>query len=504
MFQYLKSVSKHTTNKLDFNQLVEVIKTNPNKEEITYLHSVEYKSSEYKKIKKQFPCVKIHGLFNGLGDIDVLSINEYLYFDIDNLNVTQLDLNVTIDKLKDTFPFISLITKSIGGRGIFFLVRVEGLTIENHRNVWMYMVNEFFSEFNIDRNAYSLNRSVFIPYDEDIYVNNEVSFRFDLVSLNNFINELNNVKDIKTIKTNIKNIHYELNVTFDIIPFDVLLKQINIETLYTKEIEGTFTVDEMNYYRILIPERILDGTKHKIYARIINGLFYINPEITLQQLLSYIFYVNERATPKMDYYSLKKYTTYIYNRIIETGEVYIKPRIKKIHFNKMEKLTAKQRMSMGAKINGALKTNKTIQKIEEAKEYLLKRNEVITQKRIAEVTGLNLRTIKRNWNKEEINIQEIKPIVIEVKEPEFNIINEEDFFNKKETEIINYKGFKDVEIDKVSVEDKKLFISKINELKQMNLEPSEELIYDLNIFSKEKSWYLYNKWRQSNPYPIEQ
>ena len=70
----------------------------------------------------------------------------------------------------------------------------------------------------------------------------------------------------------------------------------------------------------------------------------------------------------------------------------------------------------------------------------------------------------------------------------------------KETEIINYKGFKKVEIDKVSEEDKKLFISKVKALKEISLEPSEDLFYDLNLWSKEKTWYLYNKWRKFNNY----
>jgi hypothetical protein len=71
---------------------------------------------------------------------------------------------------------------------------------------------------------------------------------------------------------------------------------------------------------------------------------------------------------------------------------------------------------------------------------------------------------------------------------------------KKETEIINFKGIKQVEIDKVSTEDKKLFLSKINGLYDIGLEPSESLMYDMNIFSVEKTWYLYTKWRKRNPY----
>ena len=70
----------------------------------------------------------------------------------------------------------------------------------------------------------------------------------------------------------------------------------------------------------------------------------------------------------------------------------------------------------------------------------------------------------------------------------------------KETEIIRYKNFKDVSIDKVSIDDKKLFISKINELKQIGLEPSESLLIDMNIFDRYKTWYLYDKWRKNNEY----
>ncbi len=77
---------------------------------------------------------------------------------------------------------------------------------------------------------------------------------------------------------------------------------------------------------------------------------------------------------------------------------------------------------------------------------------------------------------------------------------EKQFEKEKETEIINFKGFKQVEIDKVTQEDKKLFISKINALKDINLEPSESLLLDMNIFSYEKTCYLYDKWRKSNPY----
>jgi len=68
--------------------------------------------------------------------------------------------------------------------------------------------------------------------------------------------------------------------------------------------------------------------------------------------------------------------------------------------------------------------------------------------------------------------------------------------NIKESEIINYKGLKMVEIEKVSPEDKKSFLVEINRLKDIFGDVSEDMVYELKLFSKEKTWYLYDKWRK--------
>lgn len=67
-------------------------------------------------------------------------------------------------------------------------------------------------------------------------------------------------------------------------------------------------------------------------------------------------------------------------------------------------------------------------------------------------------------------------------------------------QIINFKGIKSIEIDKVSPEDIKLFKEKISALKDMNMEPSESLLQELNLWSKEKTWYIYTKWRNKYGY----
>ena len=49
-------------------------------------------------------------------------------------------------------------------------------------------------------------------------------------------------------------------------------------------------------------------------------------------------------------------------------------------------------------------------------------------------------------------------------------------------------------------EDKRLFISKINEVKDIYGDVLESHIQEMNLWSKEKTWHLYNKWRNSNEY----
>lgn len=70
----------------------------------------------------------------------------------------------------------------------------------------------------------------------------------------------------------------------------------------------------------------------------------------------------------------------------------------------------------------------------------------------------------------------------------------------KEKKIIDFKGFKKVEIDEVSPEDISLFKTKINQLKEQGIEPSESILYELNLWSVEKTWYIYHKWRNKVGY----
>lgn len=396
VFTYQTNLRTYTSQVISIMDLVNQIKDNPQKDKITGLHKLPYKCKEYNKLKETLPCVKINGSFSGLLGADVISFNNYLYFDID-------DTNITPNELSSEYPFISLITKSVGGRGIFFLVKVNlELTTNNHKNVWSYLTNEIFTDLKIDRAAYSIPRNTIIPYYPHVYYN-EFTYTIDNVKYDKWYKEHNNVKVIKSVKREKGENNITLNEPSltDFRPYELkeLYKRIKIKTEYKGEIKDLYSIEEMSSYTILIPKIIKDGTKHRLYSRIVNALIYINDNITIEETISYIYHVNKHAMPAMNYNKMISYTAFIYSSIMETGEVKIKSRIKKIHFDMNTKLTVKQKQSIAAKANGVLRTNKTIDTIYEAIMTLAKMNEIPTNKRLCEMTGLSLATIKRNKNK---------------------------------------------------------------------------------------------------------
>jgi len=159
----------------------------------------------------------------------------------------------------------------------------------------------------------------------------------------------------------------------------------------------------MEWYKILTPKYIKDGMKHTLYSRLINALIWLNPNITFNQVFSYCYHINSFSKKNEGSYwqinYISNYVKNIYDNIMETGEIRLKTKIKKIHFKMDTNLTPKDKMSLGAKINGALRTNNTIDLIQDAIMKLASQNIEPTNKNLVKLTGLSLATIKRNKNK---------------------------------------------------------------------------------------------------------
>ncbi len=447
MFTKLPTYTKYSKEVITIQQLHNLVKNNPQKDRIEYLRTLVYKSTEYKQVKKELSCIMPHGTFNYLCKDDINKLSGYLYYDIDGIDNID-ELNDTISTLIDTFP-ISYLHKSVSNKGLHFLVKYDvsfftpNVSISELNVLFSHLQNYVFGiikdkGFNLDSGAKNLERKMIISSDEDAYLNNNVSFSIDNVLFNNFIlNNSNTIKIVKGKNKSTSKLDITPNVSFSIIPINELNRQIKTQTQYVKEIKGDYVIEDMEYYTILIPEFIKDGTKHRLYVRIVNALYFINGSITREQVLSYLFYINNRASPPMDSNELFRFINNLCNHIETTGEIKLKPRIKKIHFNKNSNLDKKQKQSMGAQITGKSKNNNTIKKIMDARIKLLETNQKDTRVNVAKLTGLSLKTVQRNWDKKELNnLNDIKIPIKKTEQEKDTLliteeINEDNFLNEE-------------------------------------------------------------------------
>jgi hypothetical protein len=375
----------------------------------------------------------------------------YLFFDVDNVD----NIDEQIEIVKRLSP--TLICVSPSNRGLHILFKVSSVNRDNFDVVYKF-VSTILNDSGIktDTGATGLVRKMNISYDPNLFFDpnaefiiDENAFRLFKVSFSHqkvsnlykdeHLNDLTTSKQIKGSNSQNTSKYSEergesnttLNDTFLETPLSIkeLLSEIRMSTEFNKKIDGDFIIEDSESYRILLPEKICDGTKHRLYRMLANALYWLNPGITDHQVYSYIYWVNQRAQPPMSDHRLRQYLSFIIDGIKNNG-IMLKPRIKKIHFNKMSELTTKQKQIMSSKINGAMRTNKTIDTIQNNIVECARLGIAPTQKNVAQLSKLSIATVKRNWLKEKTDISQMTIAIPVITEPKIDEISEEDFFDK--------------------------------------------------------------------------
>lgn len=501
MFSKLFNIKAYSSQRITIQQLLELVHNNPQKKFIEDIRSEVYKSERYQKLKKRVNCIMPHGIFNSLSNSGFMQSSGYLFYDIDNLDTIETS-NDTKKRLMDEFP-ICFIQRSISNRGFNFLIKLDDtIDISNDTfcGIYCYVRSLLLDKgFNIDMDAAGLNRKMNISSDTSAYLNINNKLIIDKDKLNNYLCQLNSLNKSKISRTE-ETMVYSSNDTFlDPIPVKDLLKIIKIKTEYENQIDGTYKVDEIEYHDIRFQERIPDGLKRKTYYRIINSLFYLNPNINLHQVYSFLYFVNENHTTiRMSIYELRRMCLIVCNNISKQKEVKVATRTKKIHFNKSIFINKNKKREMGAKINGILRSNNSITLIQKAKEKLLSENIHPTQSKVVEYTGLSIATVKRNWKKDIKELPEFKiENDLEVPEVLKPIIDEDEFFGIEEEdyEVItfNYKGIEDVEI-KRKKSDLNKFKEEVNHLQMIGYSMSYTT---LEIIKNKFDKYVFEYMAQS-------
>jgi hypothetical protein len=338
----------------------------------------------------------------------------FIYFDIDIF-----DKNLTTDELKKVLirkygHIVALISKSSSNRGISILIRINSkiYSKEEYSLVYDYILSTYFSDIEngveFDSSINILGAPWFVPFDESVYVNYESEI--DVSSVLNNSKGSNNVLypppstqiHRLTLKPNSKpkKIDYAEINTLDV--FDKWILETKVDVV------DSILIEPIPILTIRFPKIIKDGSKRKVFRKLIHDIMELHPNGSYGYVLNIINHINENfASPKMEGEFLKKVVKSQFN-YIRNQEGYknkSKKSIRVIHYEENIIIKSSKRKKYANQIRGVLDGYLTHKNIVNAANYLLDEHGDYVYQDIANLMEISLSTVKRHIHKEKIDYQ---------------------------------------------------------------------------------------------------
>ena len=382
MFSIFKKGIKNVypeKNPIVISDLAKLIRNNPAFEKINQIRQMRENGDQaYKEIKCTLEYITPNCVVKkrSLKDdseynTNLINFSGYIYFDFDIPDAVQFKQEF-IQKYKQ---IVSLVCISSSGGGISVLVKVNiDLTKYNFNSVWDFIASEVFKGEPVDPKIKDIGRAMFISSDPNVYIDYENELVINPADLKEY--EIKNSYKKGTNQCISSPTNY--NTSTCTFPFQLLdYKEIN-KVIFTTPVESINPVVDfhpIDFKEIKCPKQIHDGAKHKFYSYWIHCLVYLNPNLDPSYLYTYIFYANKyRAEPPMDSRTLDRLFEYVYNQTQQEGYSFINHRIKNFHLNKSVSLSKEDKIAIMNKCNGKVRSNKSINKIQEAKAELRSHN----------------------------------------------------------------------------------------------------------------------------------
>ena len=418
MFSYFeKGITNLIPSKtIDLGQLVKLINTNPKQSLVNEIRELRLKGDQTYKKKKTFlnyitpNCsVKKRSLKEEEDYTkNFIAPSSYIYFDFDDVVNAQEYKHYFISKYGH---LVSLVCLSSGVGGISVLFKITNIIDNNNfYDIWEIIKTTYLKEEQVDIKCKNIGRAMYLPYDTEPFVNYENEITVDIPlskEKNTSKKQLNqsilNKKYNNTLIEPLSNIDFEEFMDKIVTKTPVVVNNPIVELFASERMDVTF------------PREIRDTKKHSIYTIMIHKLIYLNPQLPSSYLFSYLNFINNYfGKPPMEFKKLIDLFTFVYSSIKNDENYEFKnKKYKYVHFNNNSKLSGEEKRNLACKINGKRRSNSSIENIITAKEELKSQGLKITQKALAEKTGLSISTIKRHINSEPVDLEKL---VIDVNE----------------------------------------------------------------------------------------
>ncbi len=424
MFSYFKNGIFDTkgASKMQLCQLVQLNKINPQIELINKVRALrrEGNKKECQKEKRGLSnitpaCIVRERSIKGLNFSKNFIVDSgfvYIDFDFEDIKNVLEHKSRFIEKYGHIIAYCA-VSSSMGGFSVLVRHAINIISPEHYTDIWNYLTSNVFSDFVADEMSKDFGRAMYISYDPDVYVNYEniVDLSHVHVTPYVFIEQLNTHSKSKGIEiqkkkrnenTSISKVTDESIVELHI-PHYTYGIRYKTETVCNNPI---IDIEKREYIELYFNKNIKDTKKHKTYKKLILAFLRLNPIATKDDLVLYMTNLNKTQEHSMGSRRLMELINYNWN-LFHSPDFEYDLKYKGIHINPDSDLSRHQRNCISNKVNGKLKQNDSISKIQEAKEQLASENKKVNIANVIKVTQLSRGTVTKLFNAELNDISEL-------------------------------------------------------------------------------------------------
>ncbi|GAB1857344.1 hypothetical protein MHTCC0001_21800 [Flavobacteriaceae bacterium MHTCC 0001] len=397
------------SNTCDVTQIIDTIKNGNDKLPLIQAARAYDKSSkEYEVIKTELlPTFRFNFHFSDYAlNANITASTGLIYLDVDN-----------VMDIPDN-GFIYAKWKSLSTTGYGILVKTYNVTQDNFKDTYDHLGE--LLDINLDDNARKATQQTILSYDPNLYFNpNSITYSAVTVT-NKTIVTNDNFNDIKKVPSTyiLKKEKEGMGVNGTIYEHT----SNTIDTTYNSKLRfnniSDYFIDNDDDYQVFedkikicdpyIPRITNEGKRNDRMYYVLTQSKLLNPHLEYKSLKGLANTINKRMFPRLpdnEIYS-------IINSVLKgfengTLEMYYN-RERRFLFNPKIKLSHREKMNIINPYNGKLKSEKTKQRIYGTIEnWDFSLSGKITQIKIAELSGMSKRTVKRYWNEFKKYVKEL-------------------------------------------------------------------------------------------------
>lgn len=326
-------------------------------------------TSGYKKIKDQYlPTFRFNFLFDGYAKTENITVSTGLiYLDADN-----------VETIPDN-EYIFAKWKSLSGLGYGILVRVEGLTTNNHLETYNDLAN--LIGINADIGGRKATQQTVLSYDPDLYHNEDSKvYLCKKVSIDNNIKERRGLGGDDTfLETGVIRLNNIDEYFDDDTPYKVFTPKVHICNPF-------------------IPRDIPEGKRNHTMYFLLSQYALLNKSKRWKFLSWRAEIINTKMSPPLKKGEINNIISNVLSQRDKDELRMIYNQERRILFNPIYPFSINEKMQIVNVVLGGERSQKSKELMYQALEcWDFETKGKATQKKVAEVTNLSIATVKRYW-----------------------------------------------------------------------------------------------------------